>query len=186
MPISQTVLASPVIAAAIALLAFIPSAAYFYILRKNKADVAINLIHQYAEYAKTDIQNSLGEYSAIKKKILDDKYSENYTPLLCYTGMGKLSFEQVSEIRQYLTKDEQDSLFAYLMAESNRDALVWAINTDFLRKFRQDRKVATWDVFMEEEANVEKKAEALMTVLNRRKKTLLRRLLDKIKQPAPE
>ena len=170
----EAAFASPVIAAAIAI---IPYAIYFYWQRKRKANAAISLILQYAKDAEETTTQWFEGFDDIMKNIEDGapygEPQENYTPLICYTGMDKLSFEKVSEIRQYLTKDEQDSLFAYLMAESTRDSLVWAINTDFFRKFQQERKAAAWNAFMEEEKKVEEKAKALITVLDRRKKPLL-------------
>ena len=170
MPISQTVLASPVIAAAIALLAFIPSAAYFYILRKNKANAAISLVLQYAKYAEENTAQWLKGFDGIRKYIEDgDPYGKDYTPLICSADSTDLSFEQMSEIRRYLTPTERVCLFEYYMIQADVDATIGKIHTDFARSFPPKRKIVLWDHLKGEAEELREKAGELAKELGKRK-----------------
>ena len=148
MSIIQTILASPVIAAAIALLTFIPSALYFYYQQKRKIDAEISLIRQYAEDAEENTAQWLEGFDDIMKNIKDENpYGEpekNYTPLICYAESNNLSFERMSDIRRHLTKDEQKYLFKFYMIQSNVDAIISEIHTDFVRSFPRKRKEQLW------------------------------------------
>ena len=172
-PAVKTILASPVIAAAIALLAVIPYAIYFYWQRKRKAHDAISLIHQYAQDAEEITAQWLKGFGYIMKNIEDgDPYGEpkkNYTPLICYAGSTNLSFEQMSEIRRYLTKDQQACLFKYYMIQSAVDATVDEIHTDFVRSFPTERKILLWNGLKEQAEELREKAGNLAEALGEHK-----------------
>ena len=170
MSISQAVLASPVIAAAIA---FIPSAIYFYWQRKRKANAAISLIYQYAKDAEETTEQWLEDFDDILKYIKKgNPYGEpkqNYTPLICSAESTNLSFEQMSEIRRYLTNHQQDCLFEYYVIQSAVNATIGEIHTDFVRSFPTKRKILVWNYLKEQAEELRKTARDLAEALGEHK-----------------
>ena len=169
-PAVKTLLASPVIAAAIAV---IPYAIYLKRQRKRKADAAISLILKYAKDSEEITTEWLKGFDDILQHITDrDPYGEpdeDYTPLICYAGSTNLSFEQMSEIRRYLTKDQQACLFEYYMIQSAVDATVDEIHTDFVRDFPTERKILLWNGLKKQAEELRKKAGNLAKALSKHK-----------------
>ncbi len=170
MSIIDAILGYPVIAA---LCAFIPSAIYFHVLRKRKINAAINLIYLYAKDAEKLLDKSSNNFNKTYQDITDGspfgEPDKNYMPLLFYAEKTSLSFEQISEIFQYLNENEHEILLAYFISQSNVDALIYQINTDYVRSLPQTRKKKIWGEFTAQSGELHKKTKDLVEMLDKRK-----------------
>ena len=164
--IIQIFFASPVIAAAIAV---IPYAIYLKRQRKRKANDTISLILQYAKDAEEITAQWLKGFDGIMENIKGKnpygEPDEDYTPLICSAESTSLSFEKMSEIRRYLTNHQQDCLFEYYMMQSAVDATIGEIHTDFVRSFPTKRKELLWGKFKEQAEELQEKAGNLAKAL---------------------
>ncbi len=165
-----TVLASPVVAALIALFAFAPPLIAFEIRRKRKIIASITLIYRYAEISRERL-NSLNHDETKRRILQGDPFGEprkDHTPMLAHATSDRLSFEQISEIFGHVNKDIQKNLLAYFADQAQVNSLMeQVINSDYFRSLTQDRKAFVWDIFGKCAENLAQKTNALMAVLEK-------------------
>ena len=163
--IIETILASPVIAAAIAANAAIASAMFLYWKQKQKANAAVIFIYQYAKEAEKSAQQWLEDCDDIMKKIKNDK---NYTPVIFESKSTTLSLKQMIKIHRHLKNEEQDYLFAYFMTQSTVDSIVNKANTKSPGSFLENR-LSLWEFLKEQGEELLKDAKNLAKILEKRK-----------------
>ena len=162
---------SPVTAA---LVAFIPSAIYFYVQHRKKMIASIELIRQYVLLAQKSTEEWKREQGEILEKISKgNPYGEpnqDYTPLTFYTKTFTLSFEHISEVSRYLNRSEQEKLLVYFDIQSFVDSIIDCTHTAYFRSLTRKRKQIIWELLLDEAENLNKAANEVAKALPRKRR----------------
>ena len=116
--------------------------------RHRRRRKLLNAIYHHATRAMESLSEQQKANRAIRKTIESD---ESYTPyVVAVSPANELVYDQVIEAMEWLNPADEKTMLRYFHSQSNLHALGQSFNSDFVRSWNRERKLAMWSILEKE------------------------------------
>ncbi len=132
--------------------------------RHRRRRKLLNAIYHHATRAMESLSEQQKANRGIRKTIESD---ESYTPyVVAVSPANELVYDQVIEAMEWLNPADEKTMLRYFHSQSNLHALGQSFNSDFVRSWNRERKLAMWSILEKELDGTLQHARAVKSLLH--------------------